>query len=232
MDKKINRGLEIQKVFALKEHVGSSWKNNLKNKPVGSSPHIIGNRGDKRLGDYNTYNLVWTNPDTGEVISKFVSVKPYNELFMKDIKLLSDKDIENLKIALNDLKLGYVFDDNDERVLKDRYDTSTHCLNSNRNIIKASQDCYLAYSKFISSANILTYKVYKPEKDSYGEWYCRVEVSRCYGHNLGKESYDDKNSHRTKNSLGFLFVSVLGHDRDVAEFEKLFSDGYLRLIEK
>lgn len=232
MDKKINRGLGIQKVFALKEHVGSSWKNNLKNKPAGSSHHIIRNRGDKRLGDYNTYNLVWANPDTGEVISKFVSVKPYYKEFSNDIKLLSDKEIKNLKIALNDLKLGYVFDDNDERILKDKYDTSTHCLNNNFRILENSKGAYLAYSKFISSANRLTYKVYKPEKDSNREWYCKIEVSRCYGHKLDKITYDSKNREKTDNSLGFLFVSVLGHDRDVAEFEKLFSDGYLRLIEK
>lgn len=232
MDRKINKGLGIQKVFALKEHVGSSWKNNLKNKPTGSSPHVIGNRGDKRLGDYNTYNLVWTNPDTGEVISKFVSVKPYYKEFSNDIKLLSDKEIKNLKIALNDLKLGYVFDDNDDRILKDKYDTSTHCLNTNPKIVKNIRGGYLVYSKFISSANRLTYKVYKPEKDNNGDWYCKVQASRCYGHRLDDQSYDDKNSGKTINSLGSLFVSVLGHDRDVAEFEKLFSDGYLRSIEK
>lgn len=38
-----------------------------------------------------------------------------------------------------------------------------------------------------------------------------------------------KNSHRTKNSLGSL-LSVLGYDRDVTEFEKLFSEGCLGVI--
>lgn len=161
---KINKGLEIQRAFSLKEHVGSSWKNNLKNKPEGSISHTIGDRGDSRLGDYSTYNLVWTNPDTGEVIDKFVSIKPYYSKFNNDIRLLSDKESKNLKTALNDLKLGYVFDDNDDRILSDRYDTSTHFLNSNSDITKRSRGKYLAYSKFISSANRLTYKVYKPEK--------------------------------------------------------------------
>lgn len=225
----MDKGLDIQKAFALKEHVGLSWKNNLKNKPESSIPHTIGNRGDSRLGNYSEYNLVWLNPDTGEVIDKFVSIKPYNKLFIDDLRLLSDKESRNLATTLNDLKLGYVFDDNDERILKDKYDTATHCLNSNKDITRLSQGKFLAYSKFISSANRLTYKVYKPEKDNDGEWYCKVEVSRCYGHNLGKESYDSKNSHRTKNSLGSL-LSVLGYDRDVTEFEKLFSEGCLGVI--
>ena len=229
---KMNKGLNIQKVFALKEHVGSSWKNNLKDKPIGSLPHTIGNRGNSKLGDYSTYNLVWTNPDTGEVIDKFVSVKPYYIKFSEDIRLLNDKEIKNLKIALNDLKLGYVFDDNDERILKDKYDTSTHCLNSNRDITRISQGKYLVYSKFISSANRLTYKVYKPEKDLSGDWYCKVEVSRCYAHQIDKTTYDDKNVSKTRNSLGSIFGNLLGHDRDVTEFEKLFSEGYLAIMEK
>lgn len=227
---KINKGLGIQRAFALKEHVGSSWKNNLKNKPNGAIPHTIGDRGDSRLGDYSTYNLVWLNPDTGEVIDKFVSVKPYNKLFRDDIRLLSDKEVKNLKTALNDLKLGYIFDDNDERILKDKYDTSTHFLNSNSDITKRSRGRYLAYSKFISSANRLTYKVYKPEKDSSGEWYCKVQISRCYGHKLDEITYDSKNQGRSDNSLGSIFGNLLGYDRDVTEFEKLFSEGCLRVI--
>lgn len=229
---KVNEGLNIQKIFALKEHIGSSWKNNLKSKPIGSSPHTIGNRGNSKLGNYSEYNLVWTNPDTGEVIDKFISIKPYYSKFSNDIRLLSDKEIKNLKTALNDLRLGYVFDDNDERILRDKYDTATHCLNSNSDITKRSGGKYLSYSKFISSANRLTYKVYKPEKDSSGDWYCKVEVSRCYGHKLDDVSYDSKNLGKINNTVGFIFGGLLGHDRDVTEFEKLFSEGYLAIMKK
>jgi hypothetical protein len=59
-----------------------------------------------------------------------------------------------------------------------------------------------------------------------------VKNASITGATKTKITYDSKNREKTDNSLGSLFVSVLGHDRDVAEFEKLFSDGYLRLIEK
>lgn len=231
MDKKINKGLGIQKVFALRGHVGSNWKNNLENKPVGSSPHMIGNRGDKRLGDYNTYNLVWTNPDTGEVITEFEFIKPLSDKFSEDLNKLPEEDIKRLKIALNDLKLGYVFDDNDKRILNGGFDTLTHCLTSNSSVFTYCNGKFLAYSKSLSKANRLTYKIYKPEKSLTG-YKCKIEISRCYAHRIDKITYDDKNITRSNNSLASLLEGKFGHDRDVAEFEKLFSDGFLRLIEK
>lgn len=224
--------LENQRAFALREHVKQDWKKNLDLNIPGSSSHTIGNRGDGRLGNYSEYNLVWLNPDTGEVIDKFVSIKPYGNEFKSDINLLDNKDTKHLKIALNDLRLGYVFDDNDKRILKDKYDTATHCLNSNSDVIKLSGGKFLAYSKSLSNANRLTYKVYKPEKDLSGDWYCNVEISRCYGHNIDGVTYDMKNASKTKNSIGSLFGDLLGHNRDVTEFEKLFSEGYLGVTEK
>ena len=32
--------------------------------------------------------------------------------------------------------------------------------------------------------------------------------------------------------MGSIFGNLLGHDRNVTEFEKLFSEGYLAIMEK
>lgn len=194
---------EIQKEYALKGHVKVNWNKNLNNTIVGALPHPINDRNDKRLGDYSKYNLVWINPDTSEVITKFELLKPDHPEWNKDMLVLDLKSKKKLNFLLKELENGYVFDDDDINLLngKIKYDPVTHYL-GDKDIFEYSNGKFLAYSKSIDRANRLTYKIYKPEKDANGEWYCRIIPSRCRGHYLDDITYDMKNANKSANSLG------------------------------
>lgn len=142
-----------------------------------------------------SYNAVWTNPSTGEVIDNFNFIE--GKYYKKDLsrtKQAFTYDSVNMgpyvkirdAIVKTDLKEnGNVFSDNDNFKVKGIpyvIDTQTHWLSS------LSSDDSLVYSKDITSEHRLTYSVDKPVLKN-GQYVCDVTLNNCLNHRFNDKDY-------------------------------------------
>lgn len=121
--------------------------------------------------------------------SKYIISK--TDLFNEDFNSIEDKhDLDRINRLINDLKIGFLYVDNGNIKYKGRlsyneakYPDETHYLDKFSKIGE-----YLVYSKFITTTDRLTYKVYKPES-SGNKLNIKVELCSCIGHKIDRATY-------------------------------------------
>lgn len=206
-------GLGLQRLFARKENRDLDNWGIKKIKDYEIPEGAVMYCKDKR-NEYYEYNVVWAVPNlpNGKQIqmTKFILDESYktDPIFQKDLAELKKRDdayqlLKRLDICIQDLKDGYVFKDNDDRIYdnslyndKDndvyyKWDTETHYLARFQGL---DMDV-LPYTKRLSDRHRLSYKVHRPVKIN-GVYVCRVELNQCYGH-----SYEGIDYGVSKNAL-------------------------------
>lgn len=216
-----------ESLYALRRNIKSRWSNE-SDKLVRSSD--IRNHPNEKNG-YSSYIPVWTDPD-GNIISKFNFLGTSTE-FESDLKLLETenkilKDRVDLIIKfMKDTRFPCVFNDNDYRIHKQywnesnsiekNWDTRTHLLGD------FCDSDMLVYSKWINNVHRLTYSVYKPKMDGFGNWKCDVRLSRCYEHHYDKYTYNQSNNKNTisGNLSAEDILKILSKNRNLLGFYKI-----------
>ena len=119
-------------------------------------------------------------PVKWEILGSTKIIVEYSSRYSKQISSSSMSVNKSLvKKLIKDIKDGYLYDDGING-------GDTHYLSD-----FSKSGVYLMYSKEITLADRLNYRIYKPVKYSEDLYVCKVVIDNISGHNVSGKSYSE-----------------------------------------